>query len=325
MKAILLHEQGPAENLKIELIPDLANKNIPDNFVLVMNSAIAVNHIDIHYRNGLYTPTKLPIILGHEGVGYVIKTGNNVDGFQEGDRVIYGTIGSNAYAEKLMVHKDRLLKFPKEINDIQGAALFSKSLTAHYLTKRLSTITKNHTVAIVGATGGTGHVLLQWCKLAGARVVSIVSSHAKAQVAKELGSDHIIIRNKSDWSSDILTITKGLGVNIIYDFVGQTTFLEALKSLSIGGLMVSLGYTSGLISDFSLNLISEKCLFITKPNLNTYKNNKAELLLSGFDTFQTYLNGKINLRVHTYKFDEVVQAHKDMEASILTGSCVLTL
>ena len=123
----------------------------------------------------------------------------------------------------------------------------------------------------------------------------------------------------------MLDLTQGMGVDVVYDFIGKDTFANSLKCTRIGGLVVCVGDASGPIPQFSLETIAQKCLFITKPDLMTYKQNRVELVMSAFDGFQLFLQRTVNLRIYTYKFDEVARAHSELESREIAGSSVLTI
>ena len=147
------------------------------------HTAIGVNYIDVYDRTGLY-PVKLPSGLGREAAGVVTALGPGVRGFRIGDRVAYVLPQPGAYCELRNVPAERLVKVPRGISDEQAAALMLKGLTAHYLLRRTYRVQRGDIILVHAAAGGVGLILCQWATPLGARVIGVVGSEAKAEVAR---------------------------------------------------------------------------------------------------------------------------------------------
>ncbi|RKP12575.1 chaperonin 10-like protein [Piptocephalis cylindrospora] len=186
-KAIQITENGDSSVLKLRDVPVPTTPG--PNQLLVRNQMSGVNFIDTYHRTGLY-PVDLPLILGREGAGQVVGIGEGVKGFSLGDRVAYAGVGS--YAQYSLVPTMTTIKLPDTVKADVGAASFLQGLTALSLTRLAYTVRPGDWVLIQAAAGGTGLLLCQLCKLAGATVIGTTSTEEKAVLAKKAGADHII-------------------------------------------------------------------------------------------------------------------------------------
>src|SRR5580704_16059726 len=240
-KAIRFHEHGGPEVLRFEDFDP--GKPAPEE-AQVRHTAIGVNFIDVYDRTGLY-PHELPPGLGREAAGVITAIGRKVRGFRVGDRVAYVYSKPGAYSEVRNITADRLVKVPKGISDDQAAALMLKGLTAHYLLRRTYRVVKGDTILVHAAAGGVGLILCQWAKALGAKVIGVVGSDAKAEIARQHGCKHVLISGRDDLVASVRTLTKDKGVAVVYDAVGKDTFMDSLDCIRRLGMMVSYGNASG--------------------------------------------------------------------------------
>src|SRR6185312_1518031 len=216
-RAIRFHEHGGPEVLRVEELdpgkPDAGEAQ-------VRHTAIGLNYIDVYDRTGLY-PGELPSGLGREAAGVITALGRRVRGFKLGDRVAYVHSKPGAYSELRNVPAERLVKVPKGISDEQAAALMLKGLTAHYLLRRTYRVAKGDTILVHAAAGGVGLILCQWAKALGAKVIGVVGSEAKAEVARRHGCWKVLISGRDELVASVRKFTKGEGVAVVYDSVGK--------------------------------------------------------------------------------------------------------
>jgi len=291
--------------------------------VLVRNTAVGLNFVDVYHRSGLY-PNALPLTLGMEGAGVVEAVGPRVKEFKVGDRVAYAQpMGS--YAEKCLRPVDRLVKIPAGIDDKIAAAIMLKGMTAWYLIRRTYKVKKGDTILMHAAAGGVGQILCQWAKHLGATVIGTVGSDDKAALAKKVGCKHVIVTSKENFVERVKAITKGKGVPVVYDGVGKDTFLGSLDCLAPLGMMVSFGNASGAVTQFNPGVLAQKgSLFLTRPTLVNYTATREDLLTAARDLFAVVKNKAVKISINqTYPLREAAQAHADLEARKTTGSTVL--
>ena len=174
------------------------------------------------------------------------------------------------------------------------------------------------------AGGGLGSILVQWARHIGAVVIAVVGSEAKAEIARELGAQHVL-RSDGDWVGEARAITRGRGVHAVYDSVGQATFMRSLDCLQPRGLMVTYGNASGPVPPMApLELSRRGSLFLTRPTLFHYIPTRATLVRAAQELFDLKSRSVISVRVgQTYPLEDAARAHSDLEARRTTGSTVL--
>jgi NADPH:quinone reductase len=289
--------------------------------VQIRQTAIGVNFIDIYERTGLY-PNALPLTLGREAVGVVSEVGPGVRDLKVGDRIAY--LQGGAYCDVRTLPAERLVKVPDGVSDVDAAAALLKGLTAEFLLRRTYRVKRGDTIVIHAAAGGVGSIAVQWAKSLGARVIGIVGSNDKAQLARAHGADETLLSSE-DWVARVRALTNGKGVPVVYDSVGKDTFLQSLDCLKPRGLMVSFGNASGPVPPVApLELSKRGSLFLTRPTLFHYIATKRELTSAAGSLFDLMARGVIRIHVgRTYPLTNAADAHRDLEARRTSGSSVL--
>jgi NADPH2:quinone reductase len=320
-KAIRFDEHGGPEVLRFE---DFAPEKPAPNEAQVRHTAIGVNYIDVYDRTGLY-PTELPSGLGREAAGVITALGRRVKGFRVGDRVAYVHSKPGAYSELRNVPAERLVKVPKGVSDEQAAALMLKGLTAHYLLRRIYRVAKGDSILVHAAAGGVGLILCHWAKSLGAKVIGVVGSDAKAELARKYGCKLVLISGRDEIVPAVKKFTKNQGVAVVYDSVGKDTFLESLDSLRPLGTMVTYGNASGPPPAISpLELSKRGSLFLTRPTLFHYIATREALDSAARELFAAVKSKAVRVLIgQTYPLSEAAEAHRDLESRRTTGSTVL--
>ena len=320
MKAIQVKQAGGPEALEIVDLP------VPEpraDEAVVKVAAAGVNFIDVYYREGRYQ-APLPLIAGQEAAGVVTAVGREVESLKPGDRVAYtGILGS--YAEYSSVPAARLVVVPPEVSDEEAAAALLQGMTAHYLVHDTFPLKNSHTALVHAAAGGVGLLLVQMAHRIGARVIATVSTEEKARLAREAGADEVILYTRTDFLEETRRLTGGTGVDVVYDSVGKETFEKGLNSLTVRGMMVLFGGSSGAVSAFDPTLLVQKgSLYLTRPSLGHYIASREELTSRAHAVFTMVAASELKLRIaHTYKLAEAPQAHRDLEGRKTTGKLLL--
>jgi NADPH2:quinone reductase len=319
-----MHETGGPEVLRWE---DFDPGKPGAGEVLLQQEAVGLNFIDVYHRTGLYPLPSLPAVPGMEGAGIVGEIGKGVTEVSVGDRVAYAGLPPGAYAEFRCIPAHRLVKLPDNISIPQGAAMMLQGMTARYLLKGCYEVKADNRILIQAAAGGVGLIMCQWAQHLGATVIGTVGSPEKGELAKAHGCHHPIQYNEEDFVKRVQEITDGSGVDVVYDSVGQTTFMKSLDCLRPMGMMVTFGQASGPIPPFDLGLLAAKgSLFITRPSLMAYTASREDLLTHARDLFSVVQSGAVKIDMkQTYPLSEAAQAHRDLEARKTTGSTVLTV
>ncbi len=320
MQAIQLQATGGPEVLHYVEV----SKPVPGpDQVLVELDTCGVNYIDTYHRSGLY-PLELPAIPGLEGSGIVEVVGGAVTRFKPGDRVAYPSY-PGSYAQFVTVTEDRLVKVPENISLELAAASMLQGLTGHALTRSVYPVDHNTQVLIHAAAGGAGQVLVQLCKMLGARVIGTVSTPAKAELAKAAGADEIIFYAEQDFVAETRRLTEDIGVDVIYDSVGKTTFLSGLDALRRCGTMVLFGNASGAPEPLNPALLMQKgSLFLTRPILFDYIATATELTERSNELFSWLQKKSLNIRIDTrLPLAEATRAHQLLESRQTAGKLLL--
>jgi NADPH2:quinone reductase len=293
--------------------------------VRLIHEAIGLNFIDVYQRTGLYPLPSMPAIPGLEGAGRVEMVGEGVKEFQAGDRVAYAGVPPGAYAEIRCIPAHRLVKLPETISSRDGAAMMLQGMTARYLLKGCFAVGPGTTLLIHAAAGGVGTLLCQWARHLGATSIGTVGSPEKARLAEQNGCDHPILYGQEDFAASVREITGGQGVDVVYDSIGKTTFMQSLDCLRPMGTMVSFGQASGPLEPFNIGLLAQKgSLFLTRPSLMHYTAKREDLLAHAKDLFTVVGSGAVKIQVkQEYALRDAAKAHRDLEERKTTGSSIL--
>lgn len=293
MKAIRIHEHGGPEVLNYEDVPE--PEPGPGQAVVKIDAA-GVNFIDIYFRTGLY-PAQLPITNGQEGAGTVSAVGAGVNEISVGDRVAY-TGAHGSYAEYAVVAAERLVQVPDSISTKTAAAALLQGMTAHYLIRSTFELNASHTTLVHACAGGVGLLLVEMAKKFGARVIGTCSTSEKAAKAKAAGADEVILYTEQDFESECKRLTNGLGVDVVYDAVGKSTWTGSLNSLKPRGMMVTFGNASGPVPPLApLELTKRGSLFLTRPSLFAYVSSRNDLEWRSSDVFNWIGAGDLHIHV----------------------------
>jgi NADPH2:quinone reductase len=320
-KAIRIHQHGGPEVLRWE---DVEVPAPGPNEVRLTTAAVGLNYIDTYHRTGMYK-VALPSVIGREGAGVVESVGSAVADFKAGDRVAYASSPIGSYAEVRLMPAERLVKIPGGVTDQQAASMMLKGMTAQYLVRRTFRVKAGDIVLNQAAAGGVGLILGQWAKHLGATVIGTVGSDEKVALAKANGCDHVINYRTEDFQKRVLDITEGRKCHVVYDGVGNDTFMKSLDCLAPLGMMVSFGAASGAVAPFYTGELAAKgSLYLTRPTLDTYVAKREDLVATANDLFDVVSRGIVKVSVNqTYALRDAAQAHRDLEARKTTGSTVL--
>jgi NADPH2:quinone reductase len=320
MKAIQIHHTGGPEVLEMAELP------IPQpgpGQVLIRVEAIGVNFIEIYFRKGTYKAA-LPMTPGSEAAGTVEELGPGVTRFAAGDAVASTSV-LGSYAEYALVPAAQLVKVPAGLSPEQAAAAMLQGMTAHYLSHSTFPLKAGDIALVHAGAGGVGLLLTQMAVRLGARVITTVSTPAKAKLSRKAGASHAILYTEQDFEAEVKRLTRGKGVDVVYDSVGRTTFESSMNCLRPRGLLALFGASSGPVPPFDLIQLSGKgSLFITRPTLWHYIATRAELEWRAGDVLGWAAKGELKLRTeHIYPLAEAAQAQTDLEERRTTGKILL--
>jgi NADPH:quinone reductase-like Zn-dependent oxidoreductase len=343
MRAVLLHEHGPAENLAY-----VTDHPIPEpgpGEVRVRLHAAALNHLDIWVRNG-WPGIKLsyPHILGADGSGTVDALGAGVAGWNVGDRVaidptiewgaemirempdkkparfeLLGEQTGGTYAEYITVPARNLLALPEHISYAEAASSSLVFVTAWHSLITRGSLRPGESVLVVGAGGGVNTASIQIANLAGCTVYVVGSTDEKLDKAKALGAAVGVRRDvEGGWSRALYQITAKQGVDVVVDNVGAATFKDSLRSLKRGGRLLTVGNTSGPMVEIDNRLMFARHLTIIGSTMGPHKDYVTVM--------QLIFRGKLHAVIDsTYPLKRAQDAHQLMESGGHFGKIVLEI
>lgn len=320
--AIRLHAHGGPEVLTLDRIEVGAPG---PGEARIRHTAIGLNYIDTYHRTGLYPVDALPSGLGMEAAGIVEEVGAGVTEARIGQRVAYAGGPLGAYAQARVVRADRLVPIPDGVSDEVAAAALLKGMTVEYLVQRTHPVQRGETVLWHAAAGGVGLIACQWLRHLGATVIGTAGTEDKAALARAHGCDHAIVYTREDFVARVRELTGGAGVPVVFDSVGQATFLRSLECLRPRGLYVGFGNASGKPEPFDMGILARRgSLYLTRPTLASYTASRAELLASARALFDRILDGTVRVEIRQrFALADAADAHRALEARETVGSTVI--
>ncbi|MEP6617815.1 MAG: quinone oxidoreductase [bacterium] len=320
MRAIRIHELGGPDVMGLE---DVADPVPGAGDALVHMDAIGVNFIEIYHRKGLYK-SAVPFTPGTEGAGTIVALGEGVHDLKVGDRVASQNF-RGAYAELAVAPTDRLVLIPDGVSARQGAAAMLQGMTAHYLATSVYPLKAGERCLIHAAAGGVGLLLCQIANRRGAHVIGTVSTEEKAELARAAGAADVILYTELDFVDEVARITNGQRVHVVYDSVGQTTFLKGMDCLVPRGMLVLFGQSSGPVAPLDPSVLNQKgSLFLTRPTLGHYVATHEEMAWRAGDILGWVRDGSLDLRIdREVPLAHAADAHRALEGRQTTGKVLL--
>ena len=295
--------------------------------VRIRHHAVGLNYIDIYQRSGVYN-LPLPLKLGMEGAGIIEAVGDGVTHLKVGDRAAYASQPPGSYCDVRVMPAKCVCKLPDAISFETGASMMLKGLTAQYLLRKTlpqGGLQAGDYVLFHAAAGGVGLIACQWARALGLNLIGTAGSDAKCKLALEHGAAHAINYSTGDFVAQVKEITGGKGVKAVYDSVGKDTLEKSLDCLAPFGLLASFGNASGKVPPLDIGVLGAKgSLYVSRPTLFTHIATRESTQAMADELFAIVASGKVTIPVnHRYALADVAQAHRDLEARVTTGACVL--
>ena len=325
--------------------------------VLVEVAAAGVNFIDTYQRSGLY-PMPLPYVPGLEGAGTVVAIGPPLDpgaagtaggsstgngnerlgasgateagAWNSGPAITVGQRvawldGLGSYAQRVVLPASRVVPVPDGVGLDVAAAVMLQGATAQYLVTDTYRLAAGEVCLVQAAAGGVGLLLTQLAERAGATVVAVVGSAAKAELASAAGADHVVQSGDGDLVAAVEAVVGPKALHVVYDGVGKATFMAGLDLLRPRGMMVTFGNASGPVDPISPLLLSQKgSLFLTRPTLAHYTVTTEELRYRVGAMFGLMASGALDVRIGLrVPLAEAPRAHQLLESRQTTGKVLL--
>ena len=342
MRAVVMHEFGGPEKLRLEEVPAPEASALRQREVLIKVRAVGVCYHDIINRSGSLPRTKLPSILGHEIAGEVVAIGPGVQDFRVGDRVatiqrvhcgrcdlcrrgrttlckegvFFGEEIPGGYAEYVVSEEQGLARVPHGIA-LEEASICACTIgTAIHVARTRGGVQLDETVLITGASGGVGLHAIQICRLIGARVLAVTSSPQKEARLKEAGADEVIATPSLKFAEAARRLTAGRGVDVVLEITGALTFDQAMRSLAPAGRLIMVGNLETKPAAFNPGLVILKELEIR----GSFATTTPELS----ESFRLVAEKKVRPVVsRLMPLSEAARAHQLLYDRAVTGRIVL--
>ncbi len=340
MKAVRIIEHGSVDKL---LYDEIDEPSCPPDKVKINVKAVALNHLDIWVRNGLPgLPIPLPLIMGCDASGTIVKVGENVNNLQPGNDVViqpgtfcgvcyncnegrenycfkYGILGeteNGTLAEYISLDPANVYKKPEHLSFPEAASMPLVFMTAYQMLIKRAKLQPGETVLIYGGSSGVGSAAIQICRDLGTQIIATVGNDSKGKFCKKLGANHVVNHNHENWLEEVKQITDNSGVNVIFEHVGSATWKQSIRILSKGGRLVTCGATTG--AEVGINLAH---LFMKQQSI-------LGSTMSSIDTFKEVMNKIIDQKYKPmvdkiFAMKDIRIAHEYMENRLQAGKVVL--
>lgn len=271
MKAIVQTGVGGPETLQLQEVPI---PQVKPGHLLVRVKAIGVNYIDTMRRRGMVPiQQEQPFIPGIEVAGVIEAIGDEVTGWQVGQRVM--ARASGAYAEYALVPAHAAMPIPENLSDVEGAAVPVNWLTAYFALTTMGKLQLGETVLIHAAAGGVGTAAVQIAKLLGGVVFATAGSNEKLKLVQQLGAQVLINYEQEDFEVVVRERTNGRGVNLVLECVGGEVFTKSIRCLAPMGRLVVYGHASGKEGTVSSSELLRRTVTVSGLYLSVPLQNEA--------------------------------------------------
>jgi len=305
--------------------------------------ASGVCHTDVHACDGDWpVKSKLPLIPGHEGVGYVVAVGPDVDDFAEGDRVgvpwLYSACGKcehcitgwetlcekqqncgysvdGGYAEYILARASHVGRIPDNLDYFQAAPIMCAGVTTYKGLKETE-VKPGETVAILGAGGGLGHLAVQYAKAMGMKVCAMDVSYEKLEMCRMLGADYGVLATDPDAVEQVQEVTGGGAHGALCLATSPVAFKQAVSLVRRRGTAVCVGLPPGEFPTPIFDIVLKR-VTIRGSIVGTRKDLE--------EAFQFAADGKVHCVVEKRKIKEINDIFGELRKGQVNGRIVLDL
>jgi putative PIG3 family NAD(P)H quinone oxidoreductase len=330
MKAVLLDGFGPPEVMRI----GESERPAPaEGQVLIEVAATSVNGPDLIQRLGRYPPPPGESgILGLEVAGTVAAAapGSAKSGppFAIGDRVL-ALVGGGGYAEYALAHAGHVMRMPDSLSFVQAACIPEAYITAYMNLFRGARLASGESVLLHGGGGGVNTAAIQLCRaLNPSGEIFVTASTPKVERVAALGADHVIDYKREDFADAVLAATEGRGVDVILDHIGASYFDKNLRALAVNGRLAIIATLGGREAALDLGRLMVKRQAVMGSVLRPRPVAEKAAIVAEFErtVMPLFARGRIVPVIdRILPLDDVVEAHRLMEASAHFGKIVLSL
>ena len=320
MRAIRVSTLGGPESVELADV----DEPLAGDGVVVDVHAAGVAFPDALLTRGLYQyRPELPFILGAELAG-VVRTAPAGAHVKAGDRVAGLTMIGGAMAETAVLGTDRVFPLPDNVSFEAGAGLLFNDLTVYFALTVRARLAEGETVLVHGAAGGIGTSTLRIAPALGAgRVIAVVSTEDKAEVARAAGATDVVLAD--GFKEAVADLTGGKGVNVVMDPVGGDRFTDSLRSLAPAGRLLVVGFTGGEIPTVKVNRLLLNNIDVVGVGWGAWTLSHPESLAQQWEGLAALLtSGKLAAPdPQVYPFEQAAAAVASLENRSARGKVVV--
>ncbi|MBT4035467.1 MAG: zinc-binding dehydrogenase [Candidatus Marinimicrobia bacterium] len=314
-----------------------------DNQVLVEIKAASLNHLDLWLRRGLPgLNIPLPHIPGSDASGVIAEVGSKVKDWHIGDEVLiqpgtfcgecdqcqagredlcasYGILGETqggVQRQYMCLSPANIGPKPKNLSFVEAAALPLASLTAWNMLKNRARLRSGETLLVLGAGSGVGSMAVQIGRHMGARVIATGGSEEKQKLAFSLGADEVLNHRQTGFSKQVRVLTNGRGADVVFEHIGASTWADSMKSLAVGGRIVTCGATTGVKGGINLRHLFYKRQTILGSTMGSVSDFYECIHLAEQKALVPVID-------KTFAFQDIRGAHDHLEFEHAFGKVVL--
>lgn len=320
MKTVVMKEVGGTDVMEFVDRPEPVARPA---HVVVEVAAAGVNFMDIGVRQGMaWTDIPNPKVLGVEGAGRVLAVGDATGEFAVGDRVAW-VYAPGSYAQRQSIPAASLVKIPDTVDDRTAASTMMQGLTASHFATDFYPVQPGDIALVHAAAGGVGLLLTQIIRLRGGRVIGRVSSEDKVAIARKAGAEHVIVDTDGRFADEVLRLTGGEGVNVVYDGSGPRTFKGSIEALRRSGTFCWYGPVLGGPGPLEIMNLP-KSIKIGYATFMDHIHTRELLLDRTKQLFGWIEDGSITVTIgETYRLADAAGAHAAMASRATTGKLLL--
>lgn len=327
-RIVRFHEYGGPEVLRIEH-HDVAAPGAGE--VRISVKALGLNRAEALLRSGRYIemPT-LPSGLGLEAAGTIEAIGDNVEGFAPGDAVSLippiSMVRWPAYGEFLTFPASQVVKHPSSLNWEAAASVWMQYLTAYGALIDIAGLGKDDTVVITAASSSVGLAAIQIANLIGATPVAVTRTSAKRQALLDAGAAYVIASTEEDLEARLKEISGPEGVRVVFDPIGGPIFEPLTAAMTRGGILIEYGGLSPEPTPFPLFAVLSKSLTLRGYLVHEIIGDARRLEAAKAFILDGLASGSLKpVIARTFPFEEIVEAHRYLEANEQFGKIVVTI
>ena len=324
MKAVLCKQFGAPTDLVIE---EVAAPQMAADQVRIAVRACGVNFPDILMIAGKYQiKPSLPFSPGAELSGEIIAVGDKVEQLRPGQRVLamhqYGCM-----AEEVCLPAAAIVPIPDSMDYVTAASFILTYGTSYHALKQRAALQPGESLLVLGAAGGVGLAAVEIGNLFGAEIFAAASSAEKLELTRQYGANHLINYTESSLKEQVMNLTDGRGVDVIYDPVGGDLFDDCLRSISWGGRILVIGFASGKIPAIPANLPLLKGSSVVGVFWGQFTQREPSLSLENTrELLQLFDEGKLKPHVSaTYPLEQAADALLTLAERRAMGKVVVTI